>query len=114
MELHSLDIGLRGNYALVARYVRPAAAPVCCEEYLKRELLWHGCITHVIYPFKKKKILTPSLHTSEHFYVIDDAAFPSEFGSSLQLVLLLDALFGLLTSITPSVQFVFSDMYIFI
>lgn len=53
MELHSLDIGLRGNYALVARYVRPATAPVCCE-YLKRELLWHGCITNVIYALKQK------------------------------------------------------------
>lgn len=63
MELHFLDSGLGGKYALMARYVRPATATVCCEEYLKREVLWHRCITHVIYPLKKKKILTPSLHT---------------------------------------------------
>lgn len=25
---HSLDIGLRGNYALMSRYVQPATAPV--------------------------------------------------------------------------------------
>lgn len=98
----------------MAWYVRPPTAPVCCEEYLKHELFWHGCITHVIYPLKKKQKTSPPPYTLQSISTFPLCHTASEFGSSLQYVLLLDALFGLLTSVTPSVQFVFSDMYLYI
>lgn len=56
---HWMDIALRGHYAFMSWYVQPATAPVSYRDYLKHELHWHGCITHVICSFKN----FPSLPT---------------------------------------------------
>lgn len=53
----SMDIELRGNRALVSWYVQPATAPVSHKDYLKCELPWHECITHVICSFKNSSSL---------------------------------------------------------
>lgn len=55
----SMGIELCGNYAPMSWYVQPATAPVSCGDYLKCELPWHKCITHVICSFKN----SPSLPT---------------------------------------------------
>lgn len=69
-----MNIELCGHYAFMSWYVQPATAPVSYRDYLKHELLWHGCITHVICSLK---ISHPSPHASEHFSVIGYATFSS-------------------------------------
>lgn len=50
---HLMDIELRRHYVFMSWYVQPATAPVSYRDYLKCELPWHKCITHVICSLKK-------------------------------------------------------------